>query len=227
MAVKFFEHFVSIADAMDRVGAATTRCGTRRTGSSTTSCGCRTAASMRLKVRSMVGLLPLCAVDRVRRGRCRAAARLRGPHRLVHRPPPGARRQHRDAGPAGAAAAGCCRSSTSASCGGVLAIMLDESEFLSPYGIRSLSQAPPRASVRASTPRPGVSRRLRAGGVRHAAMFGGNSNWRGPIWMPVNLAVIRALMPAPLLRRRLQGRVPDRLRRRMTLAEIAHELRAA
>ena len=44
----------------------TTRCGTRRTGSSTTSCACLTASAMRLKVRSMVGLLPLCAVHGLR-----------------------------------------------------------------------------------------------------------------------------------------------------------------
>ena len=44
-------------------------------------------------------------------------------------------------------------------------------------------------------------------------MFGGNSNWRGPIWMPVNALIIRALLQYYfVLRRQLQDRMPDRLR---------------
>jgi hypothetical protein len=75
----------------------------------------------------------------------------------------------------------------------VLAIMLDENEFLSPYGIRSLS--------RYHADHPYV---FNAGGWEYrvgylpaesdTGMFGGNSNWRGPIWMPVNGLIIRALL---------------------------------
>ncbi len=90
--------------------------------------------------------------------------------------------------------------------------MLDENEFLSPYGIRSLS--------RYHAEHPYV---FRAGGQEYrvaylpaesdTGMFGGNSNWRGPIWMPVNALIIRALLQYyTLLRRRLHRRVPDRLR---------------
>ena len=71
--------------------------------------------------------------------------------------------------------------------------MLDENEFLSPYGIRSLS--------RYHAEHPYV---FTAGGQEYrvsylpaesdSGMFGGNSNWRGPIWMPVNALIIRALM---------------------------------
>ena len=75
----------------------------------------------------------------------------------------------------------------------VLAKMLDENEFLSPYGIRSLS--------RFHADHPYV---FHAGGQEYrvsylpaesdTGMFGGNSNWRGPIWMPVNALIIRALL---------------------------------
>ena len=74
----------------------------------------------------------------------------------------------------------------------VLKRMLDETEFLSPYGIRALS--------RVHAEQPYV---LDAGGARYtvdyqpgesnSGLFGGNSNWRGPIWMPVNYLLIESL----------------------------------
>jgi len=74
----------------------------------------------------------------------------------------------------------------------VLRYVLDETEFLSPYGIRSVS--------RVHKDRPYV---LRADGQEHcvdyepgeskSGIFGGNSNWRGPIWMPINFLLIEAL----------------------------------
>ena len=75
----------------------------------------------------------------------------------------------------------------------ILTRMLDENEFLSPYGIRSLSryhaEHPYVFSVGGQEYRVGY---LPA--ESDSGMFGGNSNWRGPIWMPVNALIIRALM---------------------------------
>jgi len=71
--------------------------------------------------------------------------------------------------------------------------MLDENEFLGPHGIRSLSLC-----------HPGHPYVINVGGQEYkvqylpaesnTGMFGGNSNWRGPVWMPVNLLIVRALV---------------------------------
>jgi hypothetical protein len=75
----------------------------------------------------------------------------------------------------------------------ILARMLDEKEFLSPYGIRALSryhlEHPYEFDVAGQAYRVGY---LPA--ESDTGMFGGNSNWRGPIWMPVNMLLLRALI---------------------------------
>ncbi len=69
--------------------------------------------------------------------------------------------------------------------------MLDEDEFLSPYGVRALSKST-RPPVRARRWRRRFSIGYEPGeGTTHA--FGGNSNWRGPVWMPVNILLIDSL----------------------------------
>jgi hypothetical protein len=147
----------------------------------------------RLKVRSMVGLLPFCAVTIFERKLAakypeigQAASRyLEARPQLtafIHDPlKPG----HR----------GRLLGSVlnEANLRRVLKIMLDEDEFLSPFGIRAVSR------IHLEHPYT-----YRAGEQEHRvsylpgdsdnAMFGGNSNWRGPIWMPVNMLILRALL---------------------------------
>ncbi len=87
--------------------------------------------------------------------------------------------------------------------------MLDETEFLSDYGVRALSQ---RHRDEPYTLRcGGAAQTVRyLPGESDSGLFGGNSNWRGPVWFPVNLPAHRvAAEVPPLLRRRLQGGVPD------------------
>ena len=74
----------------------------------------------------------------------------------------------------------------------VLRILLDESEFLSPFGVRSLSKRHAAEPYELSI----HGRRHRVAyvpGESDSPMFGGNSNWRGPIWLPINYLLIEAL----------------------------------
>jgi hypothetical protein len=149
----------------------------------------------RLKVRSLVGLLPLCAtsvvepwqLERVPSLASLASARLL-------RMPMLADALH----PVGAAHLGVGNRTILALVGPdrlrrILSRMLDEEEFLSPHGIRSISKYHQR--------NPYV---LRVGDQEYrvdyvpaesdSGMFGSNSNWRGPVWFPTNAILIRALL---------------------------------
>jgi hypothetical protein len=106
----------------------------------------------------------------------------------------------------------------------VLGYMLDENEFLGPHGIRSLS--------RYHLEHPFV---LHIGGQEYkvqylpaesnTGMFGGNSNWRGPVWMPVNLLIIRALVNLySFFGDDFKVECPTGSGRHMTLFEVAQEI---
>ena len=146
-----------------------------------------------LKVRSMVGLIPLFAVETLEPETLQTTARFQargwsGSSTIGLTSPATWRR----CGRAGARSAGCCRSSAPISCAQCCGSMLDEREFLSPYGIRALS--------RVHKEHPYV---LHVNGEEHrvdyepaessTGLFGGNSNWRGPIWFPVNFLLIESL----------------------------------
>jgi hypothetical protein len=192
MALKFVEHFFWIASSMTRLGGETGMWDDED-GFFYDVLRLPNGKAQRLKVRSMVGLLPLCAAT-VFDGQALAkypevAERLGW--FLASRPEVCATIQN----PAKQGVAGRRLASIldETRLRRVLAKMLDENEFLSPFGIRSLS--------RYHADHPYV---FRAGGQEYrvsylpaesdTGMFGGNSNWRGPIWMPVNGLIIRALL---------------------------------
>jgi len=106
----------------------------------------------------------------------------------------------------------------------VLRVMLDEGEFLSPFGIRGLS--------RAHRARPYV---LNMDGVEHTVdyepgesttgLFGGNSNWRGPVWFPVNFLLIESLQKFHhYLGDRFTVECPNGSGQMMTLGGLAADL---
>jgi hypothetical protein len=192
MAFKFTEHFCYIAAAMNKPGPD--GMWDEEDGFYYDLLRLPDGSGTRLKVRSMVGLLPLCATtviekwqrERVPRATAGFQARLRQmPEVLQSIHPTGP-------GHLGVAERGIIALVNPERLRRILSKMLDESEFLSPYGIRSISKFHER--------HPYV---FRVNGQEYrvdylpaesnTGMFGGNSNWRGPVWFPVNAVLIRAL----------------------------------
>ena len=191
MAFKFVEHFYYIARAMNRPDGM----WDEEDGFYYDILRLPDGSATRLKVRSLVGLLPLCATtviekwqrERIPRAVMAFQERMRRiPELLETIHPTGP-------GHLGVAERGIIALVNPDRLRRILVKMLDENEFLSPYGIRSLSKFhehhPYIFCVDGQEYRvdylPAES---------NTGMFGGKSNWRGPIWMPVNALIIRALL---------------------------------
>ncbi len=200
IASKFFEHFLYIADAMNRMGEARTGLWDEEDGFYYDLLHLPDQSDVLLKVRSLVGLVPLFAVETLETETLQQLPGFKkrmewfinnrpdlrqnvacmespgiGAKRLLaicYKPPGGGEQQNK--------------------LRRILHTMLDENEFLSPYGIRSVSkyhQEHPYC--------------LKLDGEEYNidyepaestnAMFGGNSNWRGPIWFPINYLIIESL----------------------------------
>jgi Mannosylglycerate hydrolase MGH1-like glycoside hydrolase domain len=106
----------------------------------------------------------------------------------------------------------------------ILATMLDESEFLSPHGIRAIS--------RYHADHPYVFdiagqefRVVYEPAESHTGMFGGNSNWRGPVWFPMNIVILRGLRQLHVYYGdRLKVECPTGSGNEMNLLEVAEEI---
>ncbi|MGH7803909.1 MAG: MGH1-like glycoside hydrolase domain-containing protein, partial [Candidatus Binatia bacterium] len=192
MASKFFEHYVAIVDAMNTLGGTGLWCPEDGFYYDQLHVDGR---EIPLRVRSLVGLMPLIAVEVLEA-------------ETIERLPGFAKRlgwfleNRKDL----AAHISCMSGSANGGHGEhrllaipsrerltrVLRVLLDENEFLSPYGIRSVS--------RVHRDQPYV---FRVGAEEHrvsyvpaesdTGLFGGNSNWRGPIWFPINFLLVEAL----------------------------------
>ena len=192
MAAKFAEHFLWIASAMVHAGEDTGMWD-EEDGFFYDVLRLPDGTSQRLKVRSLVGLLPLCAVT-VFEGELKAKYPEMGQRfqQFLSARPELTAYIH-DPGKIGCSGRSMTAVLNETKLRRVLTTMLDEQEFLSPYGIRSLSRYHAEHSYvfRAGSQDYSVSY-LPA--ESDTGMFGGNSNWRGPIWMPVNGLIIRALL---------------------------------
>jgi len=180
--------------------------------------------SQRLKVRSMVGLLPLCAVTTFEGQLAEKYPEIGRQFTRFVNARPELRTFIHDPLKTGCGNRRMAAILNEAKLRRVLAKMLDESEFLSPYGLRALSRyhAEHPYLLRLGDRDYGVSY-LPA--ESDNGMFGGNSNWRGPIWMPVNGLIIRALLHYySYYGNDFTVECPTGSGRRMTLYQVAEEL---
>ncbi|HAA33522.1 MAG TPA: glucosidase [Cyanobacteria bacterium UBA8553] len=200
IASKFFEHFLYIVDAMNGIGKADMGLWDETDGFYYDALHLPDDSQVSLKVRSLVGLIPLLAVETLEPEtleqfpgfkqrmewfiknrpdlRQNVACMERqgiGARRLLaicYKPPQGSEEQNK--------------------LRHLLNKMLDENEFLSPYGIRSVSKFhdshPYVFEVNGEQYRVDYEPAESTTGL-----FGGNSNWRGPIWFPINYLIIEAL----------------------------------
>jgi hypothetical protein len=193
MVVKFAEHFYYIAAGMNRSGED--GMWDEEDGFYYDLLRLPDGSAQRLKVRSMVGLLPLCATTVIEKWqRERVPGAIAGLQRRLLRIPELLKTIH-PTGPGhlGVAERGMTALLNPERLRRILTKMLDESEFLSPYGIRSLSKFHERHPFVFHV--QGQEYRVDyLPAESNTGMFGGNSNWRGPIWMPVNALIIRALL---------------------------------
>ena len=221
LASKFFEHFAYIAGAAYQHGLWDDEDGffhdlLRRTDGST----------VPLRVRSVVGLLPLAAsttltpeaLQRLPELGARMDWILANAPEHAHVVTPG--RPSTDGGPGQRMLALVGRDLLVR----ILARMLDPAEFLSPYGLRSLSAAHRAEPFTVAL----GGREFRVGyepGESTDGTFGGNSNWRGPVWFPVNFLLIEALRRyGRFFGDDLQVEYPAGSGRKCTLEQVADDL---
>ena len=193
MVTKFIEHFLYIAGGMNKPGPE--GMWDEEDGFYYDLLRLPDGNAQRLKVRSMVGLLPLCATTVIEPWQRDLVPQVVAAYRARQRQMPELFKSMHPtgAGHFGVNERGIIALLTPERLRRILSTMLDENEFLSPYGIRSLSKFHEQ--------HPYI---LHAGGQEYrvdylpaesnTGMFGGNSNWRGPVWIPVNVMIIRALL---------------------------------
>jgi hypothetical protein len=224
VASKFWEHFLYIAAAMNSIGPDGAGLWDEADGFFYDVLHLPNGDRTRMKVRSMVGLIPLFAVETIEPEILEKlpAFRTRMEWFIAHRPDLTAN-------------VACMRTRGERArrlmsivergqLVRILKVMLDETEFLSAHGIRALSRYhgdhPYTIAVNGTEHRVDYEPAESASGL-----FGGNSNWRGPIWFPVNYLIIEALQ-------RFHHYFGDNLRVEcptgsgvhLTLSEVAREL---
>jgi len=226
IAYRFLENFLWITYAMDRIGANRDEMWDSKDGFFYDLLHLPNGDAMRLKVRSMVGLLPLCASTvfehRVLENRPRLTELIelfkkRHPQVVKHIDPA----DEKFVGYANRRLLSVCNKEKIER---ILAYMLDENEFLGPYGVRSLSKYHLDHPFVFNL--SGQEFKVQyLPGESNTGMFGGNSNWRGPVWMPVNILLIRALLNLyQFYGDEFKVECPTGSGKHMTLFEVAKEI---
>jgi hypothetical protein len=224
VASKFWEHFIYISHAMNNLGHSGVQLWNEEDGFFYDVLHLSDENNFPMKVRSMVGLIPLFAVETLE------------PERLDRLP--GFKKRLEwfiDNRPDLTSAVACMRTPGEGErrllsivnreqLRRVLRVMLDESEFLSPHGVRAVSRfhkenpyrLPVNGTVYSVDYEPAES---------STGLFGGNSNWRGPVWFPVNFLIIESLQKFHhYLGEDFKVECPTGSGRMMTLWKVAAEI---
>ncbi len=224
MASKFFEHFLSIAGAMTDIGGSGMALWDEEDGFFYDVLSLPDGRHLPLRLRSIVGLIPMFAVEVLEPDVFRRlpdfAARARW--FLTHRPRMASLVSRWSEPGQGERNLLSLLRGHRLKC--LLRRALDASEFLSPYGVRSLSKAHEAKPYTLDIDGAHYEIGYEPGEAEHI-LFGGNSNWRGPVWFPVNFLLIESL-------RRFHSYYGDDFRidypvgsgRTITLGEAADEL---
>jgi hypothetical protein len=220
LAAKFMDHVLWISHAMSRVGPD--GLWDEEDGFYYDVLRFPDGSATRLKVRSVVGLLPLCAATIVEPAQRRKVPSVMKLFEERKRRMPELLRDffmgrgHADRGIMAVVTPERMRR--------ILGYMLDENEFLGPYGVRALSRYhldhPYVFDVQGQQYTVNY-----VPGDSDSGMFGGNSNWRGPVWMPMNFILIRALLHLHLFYGdSFSVECPTGSGHRMNLHEVASEI---
>jgi hypothetical protein len=224
VASKFWEHFIHIAHAMSHRGQNGTGLWNEEDGFFYDVLRLPDGNHFPMKIRSMVGLIPLFAVETLE-------------PELLERLPGFKRRLEWfiDNRPDLTGNVACMRTpgmgerrllsiATQDQLRQILKYMLDEREFFSPYGIRALSQYHREHPYR--LPVNGTDHRVDYEPAESSTgLFGGNSNWRGPIWFPVNFLLVESLQKFHYyLGDAFKVECPTGSGKMMTLWEVAGEI---
>jgi hypothetical protein len=223
VASKFFEHFVYICRAMNNIGGEKIELWDREDGFFYDVLHLPNGETTHMKVRSMVGLIPLFAVETLDSELIDSLPRFK--HRMqwfIENRPDFA--QHLETQSYDGGVRRFLSLVNRDRLKSVLRYMLDEEEFLSPYGIRALSRYhkdhPYVVSVMGHEHRVDYEPAESSTGL-----FGGNSNWRGPIWFPVNYLLIESLQKFHyFLGDQYQVECPTGSGRQSTLWQVAAEI---
>ena len=223
-ALTYFDRFLDIASAMDRIGEHDDEMYDESDGFFYDVLRFPDGSATRLKVRSLVGLIPFCAVTVIEAEMLDKLPKVKARYETIAAKKSAGLKEIACPAIPGVAGRRLLAVLDDDKLQKILVRLLDENEFLSPFGIRSLSR------VHAQSPfifhwheeqfsvgyTPGES---------DSRMFGGNSNWRGPVWLPVNMLIIRALLHYyAYYGDSLLVECPTGSGRRRTLYQVAQEL---
>lgn len=192
VASKFFEHFVYISDAMNNVGNENTELWNERDGFYYDVLHLPDQRNIPIKLRSMVGLIPLFAVETIEKEWLDKLPDFKRRTEWFLNNRPDLTDEIACMQTEGKADRHLLAIVNSDRLERILRVMLSENEFLSDYGIRALSRIHKTNPYVFQTNSTQFSVEYEPAESR-SGMFGGNSNWRGPIWFPVNYLLIESL----------------------------------